>query len=151
MNTTLLKRDTDQLAALLRALQVGVDRISSERDYSDPENLVELLENRDCEILDRDAVGRAVVADPGPLYYGDIDACDNGGSWESHGAPWANRLEQKLLEAAAIRRYVDPTEAVDALKVEIKKALEGDSGDAERDALVSAAEFFGVHWTSPGC
>lgn len=35
------------------------------------------------------------------------------------------------------------------LSSEIKRALEGDSNDAEHDALASVADHFGISWTSP--
>lgn len=35
-----------------------------------------------------------------------------------------------------------------ALTREITSALEGDSNDAEHDALVSVAQFFGLEWTA---
>ena len=35
-----------------------------------------------------------------------------------------------------------------ALRAEIKAALEGDSNDAEHDALVSVAGWLGIEWTS---
>jgi hypothetical protein len=36
-----------------------------------------------------------------------------------------------------------------ALAAEIKAALEGDSNDAEHDALVSVAEHLGIDWQPP--
>lgn len=33
---------------------------------------------------------------------------------------------------------------------QIKDALEGDSNDAEHDALVAVAYHFGIAWTEPG-
>jgi hypothetical protein len=40
------------------------------------------------------------------------------------------------------------TDATIALVDTIKKALEGDSNDAEHDALVDVAQFFGIGWVS---
>ena len=93
----------NDLMGALRALRVGEARIKGEVDYSDPESLMVLLENRECEILDRAAVEAAVAADPGPFLYGDIDLCDDGGTWENTGARWANRLEARLAEQGAIK------------------------------------------------
>jgi hypothetical protein len=36
-----------------------------------------------------------------------------------------------------------------AVAAEIKEALEGDSNDAEHDALVSVAEHLGISWQPP--
>lgn len=92
-----------ELMGALRALKLGQERVACLVDYSDPESLIALLENRDCEILDRAAVEAAVTDEPGPLYYGDIDLCDEGGTWENTGARWANRLEGRLAEQGAIK------------------------------------------------
>ncbi len=88
----------------LNALKVGTDRIEYEIDYREPKHLISLLENRGCTILDRQAVIRLVAEEPGPLYYGDIDLCEDGGSWDMSGGPWASRLEEKLIELEALRR-----------------------------------------------
>jgi hypothetical protein len=45
-----------------------------------------------------------VGEEPGPLYYGDIDVCDDALDWSSSGGPWANRLEDKLVQIGAIKR-----------------------------------------------
>jgi hypothetical protein len=92
------------LLAAHHALKLGKARIDGEVDYSDPESLILLLENRDCEVLDRAAVEAFVAAEPGPLYYGDIDLCEDGGTWENSGARWANNLERRLAEQGAIKQ-----------------------------------------------
>lgn len=92
----------------LRALRVGADRIEHEIDYRDPKHFVSLLENRGCRILDEQAVTGVVAEEPGPLYYGDIDLCEDGGSWDMSGGPWASRLEEKLIEIEALRREDEP-------------------------------------------
>jgi len=51
-----------------------------------------------------------------------------------------NRLAEQLSDG--------PT-ALDGVCLEIKRALEGDSNDAEHDALVGVAEHLGVDWTPP--
>jgi hypothetical protein len=95
---------TNELLPALRALKLGTERIDHEIDYRDPKHLLSLLENRGCAILDGQAVTRLVGEEPGPLHYGDIDLCEDGGSWESSGGPWASRLEAKLVQLGAIRR-----------------------------------------------
>jgi hypothetical protein len=92
-----------ELLGAAHALKLGEDRVKGEVDYSDPERLIGLLVNRDCEILDRAAVEAAVAADPGPFLYSDIDLCEDGGTWENSGARWANRLERRLAEQGAIK------------------------------------------------
>jgi hypothetical protein len=94
----------NELLPALCALKSGTERIEGEVDYRDPQNLLSLLENRGCAILDGRAVTRLVGEEPGPLYYGDIDLCEDGGSWELSGGPWADRLEAKLVELGAVRR-----------------------------------------------
>lgn len=94
----------NQLLPALRALKLGTDRIEHEIDYRDSEHLINLLENRGCTILDRQPVARLVAEDPGPLYYGDIDLCEDGGSWDMSGGRWASRLEERLIELEALRR-----------------------------------------------
>lgn len=58
-----------------------------------------------------------------------------------------------MFDATKIRQSV--MNASDAyLKLlydEIKSALEGDSFDAEHDALVAVAQLFGVDWQPPDC
>jgi hypothetical protein len=88
----------------LHALKVGADRIEHEVDYREPKHLVTLLENQGLTILDEQAVVRLVAEEPGPLYYGDIDLCEDGGSWDISGGPWASRLIQRLIELEALRR-----------------------------------------------
>lgn len=60
--------------------------------------------------------------------------------------------------ACALRRHIDllpdqpPTgsgSSLAGLLDEIKAALEGDSNDAEHDALVSVAQQLGIAWTPP--
>jgi hypothetical protein len=92
------------LLLALRAVKVGKERIEQEIDYSDPQNLIGLLEARGCKILDEDAVRRAVAQRPGPVYYGDIDLADDGTPWSRGGGPWADLIEERLLEAEAISR-----------------------------------------------
>jgi len=99
----------NELLPALHALKLGKDRIEHEIDYRDPQRLVSLLENRGCTILDRQAVARLVGEEPGPLYYGDIDLCDDGGPWEVSGGPWASRLEDRLVQLGALRRENDQT------------------------------------------
>ena len=93
----------NDLMGAMRAMKLGQERVACEVDYSDPESLIALLENRDCKILDRAAVEAAVTDEPGPLYYGDLGLCDEGGTWENGGARWANRLEARLAEQGAIK------------------------------------------------
>ncbi|MGH2904895.1 MAG: hypothetical protein ACRDK7_15135 [Solirubrobacteraceae bacterium] len=94
----------NELLPALRALKLGTARIEHEIDYRDPEHLINLLENRGCTILDRHAAARLVAEEPGPLYYGDIDLCEDGGSWDTSGGPWATRLEERLIELEALHR-----------------------------------------------
>lgn len=53
-------------------------------------------------------------------------------------APWRTAPEGPIAHA----------DDLDALKAEIKSALEGDSNDAEHDALAAVADHFGIEWTS---
>jgi hypothetical protein len=92
------------LLTSLRALKIGTDRIEQEIDYSEPKHLITLLENRGCTILDEQGVVQLVAEKPGPLYYGDIDLCEDGSSWDRGGGPWASRLEKRLVELEAVRR-----------------------------------------------
>jgi hypothetical protein len=94
----------NELLPALGALKLGMDRVEQEIDYSDPKNLVTLLEDRDCTVLDPEAVARLVAEEPGPLYYGDIDLQEDGADWCNGGGPWANRMESKLVEFGAVRR-----------------------------------------------
>jgi hypothetical protein len=94
----------NDLLGALHALKLGTERLQCEVDYSDPASLIILLENRDCEVLDRAAVEALVAAEPGPLLYGDIDLCEDGGTWENSGARWANNLEHRLAEQGAIKQ-----------------------------------------------
>lgn len=155
MHTNMLKTDAawlqelgEHLAPLLGALKVGVDRIEGEVNYSDPKNLILLLENRGCTVIDTSAAEHLVRQNPGPLYYGDIDLCDAGGSWEQAGGPWAHRLETELIDLGAARREPEPPgdPADREVARQVKAALEGASNDAEHDALVAVAEHFGVGW-----
>jgi hypothetical protein len=154
MHTKMLKTDAawlqelgEHLAPLLRALKVGVDRIEGEVDYSDPKNLVVLLENRGCTVIDASAVERLVREDPAVVQRPDIDLCDAGGSWEQAGGPWADRLEAELIGLGAARREPEPGDPADRdLARRVKAALEGASDDAEHDALAAVAEHFGVTW-----
>ncbi len=94
----------NELLPALRALMLGFDRIEHEIDYHDPKHLISLLENRGCTLLDKEAVACLVAEEPGPLYYGDIDLCEDGADWALSGGPWADRLEAKLVELGAVRR-----------------------------------------------
>ena len=38
---------------------------------------------------------------------------------------------------------------IDDMRAQIKGALEGESNDAEHDALAMVAEVLGIEWTSP--
>lgn len=51
-------------------------------------------------------------------------------------------------EEIAHAMRVDLAGVTRELREEIRAALEGDSNDAEHDALVSVAEAFGIKWTS---
>jgi hypothetical protein len=53
-----------------------------------------------------------------------------------------------VTDVGTIRRaIVDASDDVlEALAFEVRKALEGDSNDAEHDALVSAAAVLGIDW-----
>jgi hypothetical protein len=146
-----LVADAEQLIGQLRAMKVGTARIDGEIDYSDPRNLTDLLENRGCTILQHAALEHLVKVDPGPLFYGDIDLCEDGGSWEQTGGPWATRIEDHLVKLGAARRDPEPSApaASHSLPKQVKDALEGDSNDAEHDALVSVAEHLGIDWTPP--
>jgi hypothetical protein len=93
----------NELLPALLALKLGTDRIEQEVDYRDPKNLLLLLEDRGCTILDEPALARVVDEDPGPIYYGDLDLSDDGRSWDLSGGPWADRLEAKLVQLGAIR------------------------------------------------
>jgi hypothetical protein len=92
----------NELVQALVALKLGTERVEYEIDYSDPANLVTLLENRDCVVLDRKAVASLVAQEPGPRYYGDIDLGEDEASWERGGALWANRLEAELIRSGAV-------------------------------------------------
>jgi hypothetical protein len=92
------------LLAAHHALRLGKARIDDEVDYSDPKSLIALLENRDCEVLDRAAVAALVAAEPGPFVYGDIDLCEDGGTRENSGARWADAVERRLAEQGAVKR-----------------------------------------------
>jgi hypothetical protein len=94
----------NDLLAAHHAMKIGRERIACEVDYSDPANLIVLLENRDCKVIDPAAVQALVAAEPGPRYYGDIDVCENGGAWEDSGARWADKLERRLAEQGAIKQ-----------------------------------------------
>jgi hypothetical protein len=59
----------------------------------------------------------------------------------------AGLLARRAGELSAGKR-VDRA-PLDSLAEEIKKALEGDSFDAEHDALVCAADLLGIEWVSP--
>jgi hypothetical protein len=109
--TATLRRAIEKIIALanellpaLRALKLGTERIEYEIDYRDPQNLVALLENRDCTVLDREAVARLVAEEPGPLYYGDIDLVEGGGSWGESGGRWADDMERRLVDLGAVER-----------------------------------------------
>ncbi len=97
----------NELLPALRALKLGTDRIEHEIDYRDPEHLISLLENQGCTILDRQAVARLVAEEPGPLYYGDIDLCEDGADWALSGGPWVDRLAGKLVELGAVHREAE--------------------------------------------
>jgi len=138
----------ERVGALLSALNLGIERLEGEVDYSNPANAVILLENRDLNVLDHAAVERLVRENPGPLYYGDLDLCENGGSWEDSGGPWADQLQKQLAELGAISERTDNSgeQVDDDLALQVKRALEGNSNDAEHDALVDVAEHFGIPW-----
>jgi hypothetical protein len=93
----------NEVLPALRALKLGKERVEYEIDYRDPQNLVALLENRDCTVLDHEAVARLVAEKPGPLYYGDIDLGEDGASWCNGGARWADEMERRLAELGAVR------------------------------------------------
>ena len=52
--------------------------------------------------------------------------------------PWAESYERNVPAEVSV---------LDALLAEIKAALEGDSNDAEHDALVSCAQYFELDYT----
>jgi len=91
----------NEVLLALRALRLGKERVEYETDYSDPKNLITLLENRDCVVLHRDTVSRLVAEKPGPIYYGDIDLVE-GGSWGDSGGRWADEMERRLIELKAV-------------------------------------------------
>lgn len=139
----------ERVSALLPALHRGIERIDGEIDYSFPANLTVLLENREYDIIDPDAIIRLVGQDPGPMYYGDLDLCEQGGTWEQTGGPWADRLQRQLLDLGAIATR-QPEQPRSDLSDQVKQALEGDSNDLEHDALVAVAEHLGIAWQPPG-
>jgi hypothetical protein len=94
----------NELLPTLHALTLGRERIEHEIDYQDPKNLITLLTDRGCTILDEQTVARRVQEEPGPLYYGDIDVCDDALDWSRSGGAWADRLEDELVQAGAVRR-----------------------------------------------
>lgn len=55
------------------------------------------------------------------------------------------------MDTTPMRRAVLDASDIDLtwLRDEIRDALEGDSNDAEHDALAAVAEFFDIEWTSP--
>jgi hypothetical protein len=53
-----------------------------------------------------------------------------------------------LLTRLAEKLSPTPT-PLQGVCLEIRRALEGDSNDAEHDALVSVAEHLGIDWTPP--
>lgn len=95
-------REANDLLAARQALEIGLRRVKEEVDYSDPKNLIELLTDRGCTILDEDAVGEVVATEPGPLYYGDIELDADGSTWEQAGGPWADRLQAQLVRRGAV-------------------------------------------------
>ncbi len=76
-------------------------------DYSDPESLISLLEQRGWIVLDRDAVARLVAAEPGPRFDPATDSDQDAHGWSQLGGPWADRLEARLAEHGAIERLDD--------------------------------------------
>jgi hypothetical protein len=60
--------------------------------------------------------------------------------WRRKGGfdPYNPSMQRRALNAESKLTMAD----------EIREALEGDSNDAEHDALVSIAETFGINWTS---
>jgi hypothetical protein len=54
----------------------------------------------------------------------------------------------RLLAAGAVEQFLAASTAWDSICAEIKDALEGDSNDADHDALVSVAQHLGLEWTS---
>jgi hypothetical protein len=75
-------------------------------DYSNPTNLISLLFDRGWRIMDRPWIARAVAADPGPIYYPDIDRDEHGLSWPDGGDHWTVRLSQALNDAGAIEQNI---------------------------------------------
>lgn len=61
---------------------------------------------------------------------------------------WLGGLLTRHTRELPAGKPADPA-PLDSLAKEIKKALEGDSFDAEHDALVSAAQLLGIEWVSP--
>jgi hypothetical protein len=95
----------NEVLLALRALRLGKERVEYETDYSDPKNLITLLENRDCIVFHRDTVSRLVREKPGPIYYGDIDLVEDGGSWGDSGGRWADEMERRLIQLKAVIRF----------------------------------------------
>jgi hypothetical protein len=94
--------DANEVLLALRALRLGKERVEYETDYSDPKNLITLLENRACVVLHRDTVSRLVAEKPGPIYYGDIDLVEDRGCWGDSGGRWADEMERRLIELKAV-------------------------------------------------
>lgn len=54
----------------------------------------------------------------------------------------------ELLEAAGVPEFPEPEGISEQTRAEVKAALEGDSNDAEHDALVSVAGELGISWVA---
>lgn len=61
----------------------------------------------------------------------------------------ARELRETYDESLEISTCTQSGAEITAVKGEVKGALEGDSNDAERDALVSVAELLHIDYTPP--
>jgi hypothetical protein len=106
---------------------VGVDQdgwlIESQGDSSDRPPLgeihdcggldvvCELLRQRGCAILDREAVSAALTGNRGPLYHDGHDLDELGQSWAQRGELWLSGIERELISLSAITPPIWPGSA----------------------------------------
>jgi hypothetical protein len=84
------------------ALRAGEAFVRETVDYRNPDNALEILRARGCEIHNEAAVRALVEGDPGPTYYGSLDLDENGESWERGGGRWIDRISRQAAEAGAL-------------------------------------------------
>lgn len=62
----------------------------------------DLMRQRGCTILDREAVSAALVGNAGPLYHDGHDIDELGRTWSQRGEPWLSAIERELVSLSAI-------------------------------------------------